>query len=176
MELMDLFKIQDYVERKIQRAADIPEDALGEENTFELRFLALQVKTAELANLTKCYKYGAKTPEIPESKLFLRALDAFQLLLSIGNIHHLNSISIDAITTVPAEENQIKTFTAIFDGIPKLRKVLSGDDYYQAMNLYIQLFAQYIYLARQLDIDFERIYEYFLSRFDLTEEILEKTE
>ncbi len=176
MELMDLFKIQDYMEKEIQGFANIPEDALGEENTFDLRFLALQVKTGELANLTKCYKYNAKTPEISEEKLFLRSLDAFHLLLSLGNVHQLNFISLDAIAAVPKEENQIKTFTAIFDGITKLREALRAGDYYHALSLYIRLFAHYIYLAQQLNIDFERIYQYFLSRYQLPERLLEKTD
>lgn len=176
MELIDLFKIQDYMEKEIQGFANIPEDALGEENTFDLRFLALQVKTGELANLTKCYKYNAKTPEISEEKLFTRALDAFQLLLSLGNVHQLNFISLDAITAVPKEENQIKTFAAIFDGITKLREVLRAGDYYHALNLYIHLFAHYIYLAQLLNIDFEKIYEYFLHRFQVPEHLLEKTD
>ncbi len=176
MELMDLFKIQDYMEKEIQGFANIPENALGEENTFDLRFLALQVKTGELANLTKCYKYNAKTPEISEEKLFVRALDAFQLLLSLGNVHQLNFITLDAITAVPKEENQIKTFSAIFDGIAKLRGVLKSGDYYQGLNLYIQLFAQYIHLAQHLRIDFERIYRYFLTRYPVPESLLEKTD
>ncbi len=176
MELMDLFKIQDYMEKEIQGYANIPEDALGEENTFDLRFLALQVKTGELANLTKCYKYNTKTPDYSEEKLFFRALDAFQLLLSLGNVHQLNFITFDALSAVPEEENQIKTFSAIFDGIAKLREVLRSGDYYHALNLYIHLFAQYIYLARQLNIDFEKIYQYFLSRFEVFEPLSEKTD
>ena len=176
IELIDLFKIQDYMEKEIQDFASIPENALGEENTFDLRFLALQVKTGELANLTKCYKYNAKTPEISEEKLFLRALDAFQLLLSIGNVHQLNFITLDAIEAVPGEENQIKTFSAIFDGIAKLRTVLESGDYYHGLNLYIRLFAHYIYLARHLKIDFEKIYRYFLMRYPIPESLLEKTD
>ena len=176
MELIDLFKIQDYMEKEIQGLANIPEDALGEENTFDLRFLALQVKTGELANLTKCYKYNAKTPDISEDKLFFRALDAFQLLLSLGNVHQLNFISLDAIQAVGKKENQIKTFSAIFEGITKLRQVLSSGDYYAALNLYIQLFAHYIYLAQQLNIDFERIHHYFLTRFEIPESLLKKTD
>ena len=176
MELLDLFKIQDYMEKEIQGFSNIPEDALGEENTFDLRFIALQVKTGELANLTKCYKYNAKSPEISEEKLFSRALDAFQLLLSIGNVHQLNFINLDALRAVPKEENKIKTFTNIFEGIVRLQGVLRSGDYYHALSLYIHLFAQYIYLAQQLNIDFERIYQYFLSRFDLPEDLLEKTD
>ncbi len=76
MELNELFQIQKTIENRIKSLSDIEEDSVGEENIFDLRFLAFQVKTGEIANITKCYKYYKIKRQIPKEKVIVRYMVA----------------------------------------------------------------------------------------------------
>ncbi|MBM7615262.1 dUTP diphosphatase [Alkaliphilus hydrothermalis] len=169
MELKELFKIQDLIENSIKNFTDLQEDYLGSENVFDLKFLALQVKTAEIANLTKCYKYSKIKPNIPKEKLFTRVLDSMGFLLSIGNTHSFNIIDLNAINRVEKDNSIIKTFSSIFDDITALRQALLQEDFYRSLSIYIRLFAQYLHLCDHLDIGFQEIYDYYQKRYNSPE-------
>lgn len=170
MELHQLFKIQNIIEGNIRSYTDIKEDHLGEENIFDLRFLALQVKTAEIANLTKCYKYSKVKPHIPQDKLFARFLDSMGFLLSIGNVHEFNIIDLEAINGMEKEDSIIRIFSFIFDDLTALRHSLQHQkDYYTSLSIYIRIFARYLNLAEQLNITFEEIFDYYLRKHNIEE-------
>ena len=169
MELYQLFKIQEIIERNIKTLAQIEEDALGRDNTFDLRFLALQIKTAEIANLTKCYKYSKAKENIPKEKMFVRYIDAMKFLLSIGNIHNFNIIDKDAISMVEKEESLVKLFSSIFDQISLLKNNILNDNYFTSLTIYVNLFARYVHLAKNLGFTFDEVYEYYRKHYVIEE-------
>jgi len=153
--------MQAIVEKNIKELSEIDEDVLGEDNIFDLRFLALQVKVGELANLTKCYKYSKMKEDIPKDKLIIRYIDALQFLLSIGNINHFNIIDKDAIRPKRIEESLIKSFGNIYDDIKNLKDILQQGNYLDSLTIYIRLFAEFINLGHLLGFSFEEIYEFY---------------
>lgn len=167
MELNQLFKVQEAVEAHIKSISSIDEDLLGIDNIFELRFLALQVKTSEIANLTKCYKYSRVKENLQMDKLFTRYLEALGFLLSIGNVHSFNFIELEAVYSHHKEDSIIKIFSKIFDDITALKYSLQQDDFYSSLTNYIRLFALYLQLAEELEINFEEIYDYYLNRYSI---------
>lgn len=170
MELHQLFKVQDIIENRIKLLTDIPEDHHGSENIFDLRFLALQVKICELANLTKCYKYSSIKDDIPRDKLFSRYLDAIKFLLSIGNVHGFNIIHLDAIQSIEAEDSLIKLFSSILDTISELRSNIQRGNYMASVTNYIELFARYVHLGEALGFSFDEVYQYYLKRYSVEEQ------
>jgi len=165
MELYQLFKVQEIIEQNIKTLAQIEEDDLGVENIFDLRFLALQIKTAEIANLTKCYKYAKAKESLPREKLFIRYIDAMKFLLSIGNIHHFNIIDNEAVNMVEEEDSLIKLFSSIFDHITVLKSNILEDDYLSSVNAYVKLFAKYMHLAESLGFTFDEVYDYYKTHY-----------
>lgn len=163
MELNELFKIQEIIEEKIKRLSDIEEDSVGEENIFDIKFLALQVKTGEIANLTKCYKYYKIKRNIPKEKVIVRYIDGIKFLLSIGNNYEFNVINIDSIDKVEKMDNVIKLFSSIFDDIRDLRKTILQKDYVDSLSIYIRLFARYVNLGECLGLGFEEVYDYYMK-------------
>jgi len=173
MNLDQLFKIQEVMENNIKKLSQIDENVLGEENIFDLRFLALQVKVGEIANLTKCYKYSRIKPNIPREKLMIRYIDAMKFLLSIGNAHHFNIINIDAINSMINEESIIKVFGIIYDDITDLKRKILQNNYVDSLSVYIKLFSEFINLGKLLGLNFEEMYNYYLeiaSSYLLTEQ------
>ncbi|SDK39598.1 dUTP diphosphatase [Natronincola ferrireducens] len=165
MDLQHLFKIQSIIENSIMQISDIKEDALGKENVFDLRFLALQIKTGEIANLTKCYKYSKEQESIPKDKLFVRYLDAMKFLLSIGNVHEFNIIDKYAIEALEREENIIKLFSSIYDGISNLKEEILQNNYIGALSIYTKLFAKYVNLGEVLGLSFDEVYAYYTKNY-----------
>ncbi len=169
MELYQLFKVQEIIEQNIKTLAQIEEDALGRDITFDLRFLALQIKTAEIANLTKCYKYSKAKENIPKEKMFVRYIDAIKFLLSIGNVHNFNIIDKDAISMVEEEESLVKLFSSIFDQISLLKDNILNDSYFTSLTIYVNLFARYVHLAKNLGFTFDEVYEYYRKHYIIEE-------
>lgn len=163
MDLHQLFKIQEIMESKIREISKIDEDVLGKENIFDLRFLALQVKVGELANLTKCYKYTNAKEDIPKEKLMFRYIDALKYLLSIGNMHDFNIINLEAVNNSSREESLIKVFSLIYDDITELKYTASRNNYVDSVNSYIRLFSRFMNLGRLLGLTFEEVYNYYMQ-------------
>lgn len=158
MDLQRLFKLQLEIENNITNIATIPEDKVGAGNIEELRFLALHIKLAELANLTKCYKYYNVKPNIPKDKLTLRFVDAFQYLLSIGNRCGYNVITIDALPQV-LESSVIKLFSLLIDQVSDVKKQALNNDLIAGIRAYTVLFSTMISLGKLLKIDFSDVEE-----------------
>lgn len=163
MKLQELFKIQKNMEDKISTLSGINENIVGEENIIHLRFLALQIKIGELANLTKCYKYNKTADDVPKNKLLFRYLEGMKYLLSIGNKYQLNIINQDAFDNVVKHDNLILLFSEIYDGLVQLKGYISSDSYVDALNKYIFIFAKYIHLAEALGIEYDEAYNYFIE-------------
>lgn len=163
MELHQLFKIQEIMENNIRKNSLVDENVLGKENLFDLRFLALQVKVGEIANLTKCYKYTSAKENIPKEKLMFRFVDAMKFVLSIGNMYDFNIINIDAVNSASKEESLIKVFSYIYDDIAELKDTVRRDNYVDSVNCYIRLFSRFVNLGRLLGFTFEEVYEYYMD-------------
>jgi len=163
MNLNQLFKVQKIIENNIRELSQIDENILGEENIFELRFIALQVKIGEIANLTKCYKYSKIKEGIPREKIMIRYIDAMKFLLSIGNDNEFNVINLEAINSVEKEDNIIKLFSSIYDNISELKQTIISDNYLDSLSIYIKLFAEIVNLGELLGLTFEEVYSYYLN-------------
>jgi len=159
MNLQELFKIHEAMENHIKTVSNLDEDMLGRENLFDLRFLALQVKIGELANLTKCYKYARMKDNLPKEKLMIRYIDAMKFLLSIGNINDFNIISFDNIKGTRDDSSIIKVFANIFEYINEVRDLSQRGNYIDSLNAYIKLFAEFIKLAGHLGLTMEEVYD-----------------
>lgn len=159
LNLQELFKVHEIMENHIKSSSDIEEDALGKENIFDLRFLALQVKIGELANMTKCYKYSKIKEDLSKDKLMGRYIEAMKFLLSIGNINNFNIIGFDNIVVVKDNSSIIKVFSNIFEYICEVRELSRSNNYFDALNAYIKLFEEFIKLASHLDFTMEEVCE-----------------
>lgn len=161
MQLQDLFKIQEILESDIVMASGIREDGIGDTNGSQLRRLALIVKTAELANLTKCYKFGHVKLGIEEDKLIKRYADCMGLLLSIGNHHNFNIINEDAVNRVVEEGSLPQRFIKLFESITKLGSLLDDDQFIEGLNHYIHLFTAYVALGSALGFSQQDMFGYY---------------
>jgi dimeric dUTPase (all-alpha-NTP-PPase superfamily) len=157
MNLQELFKVHEAMENHIKTVSNLDEDMLGRDNVFDLRFLALQVKVGELANMTKCYKYAIIKENLPKEKLMIRYIDAFKFLLSIGNLNNFNIISFDSITGTKDSSSIIKVFSNIFEYINEVRDLTQRGIYYDSLNAYMKLFAEFIKLAEHLEFTMEEV-------------------
>ncbi len=167
MKLKQLFTIQKIVEEEIKDMTNIEENALGEENIFDLRFLAFQVKVGELANTTKCYKYLEMSPNIPKEKLIFRYIDAFKFLLSIGNAHNFNIIDEDAISPIEHDDNIIQSFSLVYSEIETLKKLLRNDDFINGLSSYLRLFALYLNVGKILGLTFDEVFDYYNDKYKI---------
>ncbi len=161
MKINELFKIQATMEEQMSILSGVEENALGDHNVMNVRFLAIQVKLGELANLTKCYKYKKDINEIPRNKILFRYLEGMRYLLSIGNKYDLNIIDDYAFENIRESEDLIILFSELYDGLSQLKKLLGNDQFVDGLNEYIFVFAKYIQLARALQISYDEAYAYF---------------
>lgn len=168
MNLHQLFKVHESMESNIRKVSNIDEDMLGRENLFELRFLALQVKLGELANLTKCYKYARIKDNIPREKLMIRYIDALKFLLSIGNLNNFNIISYDSLSYKKDNTSIIKVFSNIFEYVNEVRELTQRNNYFDALNAYMKLFEEFVRLAGCLDFSMEEVYQSYQSMVSQT--------
>jgi len=159
MHLQQLFKVHEAMENHIRTVSNLDEDMLGRENVFDLRFLALQVKVGELANLTKCYKYARIKDNLPKEKLMMRYIDAMKFLLSIGNLNNFNIIGFDSITGTKDSSNIIRVFSNIFEYVNEVRDLTQRGIYFDSLNSYMKLFAEFIKLAGHLGFTIEEVCE-----------------
>ena len=159
MNLQELFKIHEKMENHIKAVSDLDEDMLGKENIFDLRFLALQVKIGELANLTKCYKYSRIKDNLPKEKLMARYIDAMKFLLSIGNLNEFNILSFESIKGMKDDSSIIKVFSKIFEYINEVRQLSQRGNYIDSLNSYVELFAEFIKLAEHLGLTMEEVFD-----------------
>ena len=165
MNLNQLFKVQQIVENNIIKTSGIDENVIGKENVFDTKFLALQVKLSEIANLTKCYKYAKTKENIPKDKFIIRYIDAMKFLLSIGNQYEFSIINKEALDSVEKEDNIIKLFSRIFDNIYQLKHSILQENYTSSLYIYIELFARFINLAHLSGLTFKEVYDYYLTQY-----------
>lgn len=161
MKINELFKIQQTLEEKLSLISGMEENALGEHNILNVRFLAIQVKVGELANLTKCYKYRKNINELPRKKVLFRYLEGLKYLLSIGNKYQLNMIDDYAFENISQSDDLISLFSELYGSLSELKGHLENDRYVDALNQYIYVFAKYIQLAEPLNISYDEAKSYF---------------
>jgi len=161
MKINELFKIQQSLEEKLSLISGMEENALGEHNIMNVRFLAIQVKLGELANLTKCYKYRKNINEIPRRKVLFRYLEGLKYLLSIGNKYQLNMIDEYAFENIKESDDLITLFSDLYASLSDLKSHLEHDRFVDGLTTYIFVFAKYIQLAKPLNISYEEAQSYF---------------
>jgi len=166
MKLKYLFKIQNIIDSEIRTTCQRDGPPLDRKHLIKTQVLALEVKTAELANLTKCYKYPQKMKEMDKRKLIIRYVDCFKFLFSIGNDNEFNVVNFDleeliqSITTGPYE-TIIDTFLSLFDNITNLKRDLFAENYISGVNVYMTLFKEFVLLGKLLGLTFEEVFEHY---------------
>ena len=167
MRLRHLFKIQNIIDNEIRDFCQRNGKKLDRERLLKTQILALAVKTAELANLTKCYKYQRIKVQPERKKLIIRYIDCFKFLFSIGNDHNFNIIDIDLdeLLGESGVDNLIDLFLGLFEKFNTLKKELSGDNYILSIEVYIEIFKDFLVLGNTLGLTFEEVFDYYDNIF-----------
>ena len=166
MKLKYLFKIQSIIDNEIRMICQRDGTLLDRKHLIKTQILALEVKTGELANLTKCYKYPRKMKKVEKKKLIIRYMDCFKFLLSIGNDNNFNVANFDPdelawnVNEEPYE-TIIDLFLSLFDLITNLKRDLFTENYISGLNVYMTIFKEFTLLGRLLGLTFEEAFEYY---------------
>ena len=163
MKLTYLFKIQNIIDNEIREFCQRAGDILDLQRLRKTQILALEVKTAELANLTKCYKYAYRPGPLDKNKLIIRYIDCFKFLLSIGNDNHFNVagiINVDEME-MDGQPELLDSFLLIFDLIIALKKQLAEENYLASLTTYTELLKEFIHVGQFLGLTFEEIFEHY---------------
>ncbi len=163
MKLSYLFKIQNIIDNEIREFCQRDGETLDPARLKKTQILALEIKTAELANLTKCYKYPYRSKPIDKKKLIIRYIDCFKFLLSIGNDNHFNISGILDVDSPepPADLDLVNVFLRLFDLIVALKKQQAEENYLASLATYTEIFRDIIRLGRFLGLTFEESFEYY---------------
>jgi len=166
MRLNYLFKIQNIIDNDIRRICQKDGSVIDRAHLVKTQILALEVKTGELANLTKCYKYPQKMKDVDKRKLIIRYVDCFKFLFSIGNDNHFNVVNfsvkelIDSITKEPYE-TIVDVFLSLFDNITNLKRDLVNENYISGVGVYMTIFKEFVLLGQLLGLTFEDVFNYY---------------
>jgi dimeric dUTPase (all-alpha-NTP-PPase superfamily) len=166
MRLNYLFKIQNIIDNDIRRICQQDGSVIDRAHLVKTQILALEVKTGELANLTKCYKYPQKMKDVDKRKLIIRYVDCFKFLFSIGNDNHFNVVNfsvkelIDSITKEPYE-TIVDVFLSLFDNITNLKRDLVNENYISGVGVYMTIFKEFVLLGQLLGLTFEDVFNYY---------------
>ena len=166
MKLKYLFKIQNIIDNEIRRTCQRDGPPLDRKHLIKTQILALEVKTGELANITKCYKYPRKMKEVDKKKLIIRYVDCFKFLFSIGNDNHFNVVNFDleeltGFVTKEPHETILDIFLSLFDSITNLKRDLFTENYISGVNVYMTIFKELVLLGQLLGLTFEEVFEYY---------------
>lgn len=166
MKLKYLFKIQNIIDNEIRRTCQEDGTLLDRQHLIKTQILALEVKTGELANITKCYKYPRKMKEVDKRKLIIRYVDCFKFLISIGNDNHYNVVNFsvkDLIDSVTKEtyETIVDVFLSLFDNITNLKRDLVHENYISGVGVYMTIFKEFVLLGQLLGLTFEDVFNYY---------------
>lgn len=170
MKLKYLFKIQNIIDNEIRMMCQRDGTPLDRKLLIKTQILALEVKTGELANLTKCYKYPRKIKQLEKNKLIIRYLDCFKFLLSIGNDNKYNlaNFDLDELTRSVGEESSqtiIDIFLSLFDLITNLKRDLFTENYISGINVYMTIFKEFALLGKLLGLTFEEVFDHYDSLY-----------
>ena len=166
MKLKYLFKIQNIIDNEIRRTCQQDGTLLDRQHLIKTQILALEVKTGELANLTKCYKYPREMEVVDKRKLIIRYVDCFKFLISIGNDNHYNVANFsvkeltDSVTKEP-QETIVEIFLSLFDNITNLKRDLFLENYISGISVYMTIFKEFVLLGQLLGLTFEDVFDYY---------------
>lgn len=152
MRLRALFEGQKAIERQLMTSSGIVEDSLGAATGSDLRFLALQVKLSELANLTKCYKYGTQGSRAPLDKLTFRYIEVLRYVLSLGIYHDFADLAQEELPFVSPNPSLTLTFLEVFTLLESFKRAVSLENYFSARARYAELVAHIQALGEVLSI------------------------
>lgn len=152
MRLSALFEQQKAIERQLLTSSGIVQDSLGAATGSDLRFLALQVKLSELANLTKCYKYGAQGNRASVDKLTFRYIEVMRYILSLGIYHDFADLSQEELPLVSPNPSLTLAFLEVFSLLENFKRAVSLENYFSARSRYAELMAQVNALGEVLSI------------------------
>lgn len=166
MLLSQLFENQKALEAQIIAASGIEDEQIGKATGTDLRFLALHVKLSELANLTKCYKYGINLNYMDMQKVSVRYIEVLQYLLSIG-IHceyeHIQPEELPGLMPMGVHE-LASQFLDLIGAIENLRVLAFSADYFAARVVYARVFALVNRLGETLGITPEVLLNQYYAR------------
>jgi len=166
MKMEYLFRIQKIVDEEIRAICQSGGEELDRAYLIKTQILALEIKTGELANLTKCYKFPLPLRQPDKHKLLVRYLDCFKFLLSIGNDNKFDIVDFEvddlmsAVRSSPYE-TIIDLFLSLFDNITNLKRDLVHDNFISGLNVYLTIFKEFTLLGVLLGLTFEDVFSYY---------------
>jgi len=166
MKLEYLFRIQKIIDEEIRVVYRPPDQELDRQHLVKTKILGLEVKTGQLANLVKAYKYPNLVSRPEKWKLLYRYLDCFKYLLSIGNDNHFNIVNFELDELLrglseDANRTILDLFLALFDSITNLKRDLVHDNYISGINVYIAIFKEFVLLGYLLGLTYEDVFSYY---------------
>lgn len=149
MNLQNLFKMQEELDRYIEANQKINEDV------FRKKGLALLIELAELANETRCFKFWSQKGPSERNVILEEYVDSIHFLLSLGIEKNLNMLE---EWPERVSENDL---TELFIGAQ--REILDFLEDYSMTN-YQDLWSWYGGIAEELGFSYEDIYEAYLAK------------
>ncbi|MDD3223187.1 MAG: dUTP diphosphatase [Clostridium sp.] len=148
MNLNKLFDLQRRLDSVI-----IKEHHLKDESLFSEKALALQVKLAELANKTRCFKYWSNEKSSANELIVEEYIDCLHFILSIGLDKNFNDIELSDVNT---ENNLTDQFLDLF---------IDTNDFIicSSLDTYITLFEDFLCLGENLGLSDDIIENTFLN-------------
>ena len=149
MNLQNLFKMQEELDRYIEETQKINEDV------FRKKGLALMIELAELANETRCFKFWSQKGPSDRNVILEEYVDSIHFLLSLGIEKNLNMLE------EWPERVSVSDLTELFLGTQ--REILDFLEDYSMTN-YQDLWSWYGGIAEELGFSYEDIYEAYLAK------------
>ncbi|MGK7377965.1 dUTP diphosphatase [Planococcus sp. 1R117A] len=149
MELQELFKMQEELDRFIQTNQGISEDV------FRKKGLALLVELAELANETRCFKFWSTKGPSDRAVILEEYVDSIHFLLSVGIEKELTHLA-----TWPkpiSEEDLTEMFLGTQSAIHKFI-----EDY--SMENYQEIWSWYGAIAVELGFTYEEVLKAYIAK------------
>lgn len=148
MDLNKLFNLQQKLDSTI-----LKEHHLNDESLFSKKALALQVKLAELANKTKCFKYWSSEEPSSKELIIEEYIDCLHFILSIGLDKNFDDIELSVVSTKNILTDQ---FLDLF---------IDTNDFLicSSLDTYITLFEDFLCLGKNLGFSEDTIENTFLN-------------
>jgi dimeric dUTPase (all-alpha-NTP-PPase superfamily) len=149
MKLQHLFRMQEELDRFIQKNRDVNEDV------FHKKGLALLVELAELANETRCFKFWSTKGMSERSVILEEYVDSIHFLLSLGIEKGLDGLK---MWPLPVTE---KDLTELFLGTFRAVQLFLADP---TADKYRDAWSWYGAIAIALNFSYEDVLEAYIKK------------
>jgi len=148
MKLSELFKIQEKFNNNV-----LTNDFIDSHDMRYKKILALQVKVAEIANETKCFK-NCKSNNFSDTKVLLKKYtDCLHIMISIGLDRNF----------IPGEIPTVISTSSLISQFENLYIDINDFVVCSSLDHYITLFEDFISLGNSLEFTEEEIINYCIN-------------